>query len=80
MAICLSLICKNYEKIYFFRNKKNRPRCEKNDQQTSDSIMPIVQLINVIPKEPLSKEGELRNFILRVNNESEDKLFKYHFL
>jgi len=35
--------------------------------------MPIVQLINVIPKEPLSKEGELRNFILRVNNESEDK-------
>ena len=41
--------------------------------------MPIVQLINPIPRESLSMEGELRNFILRVNNQLINKHFKYFF-
>ena len=66
-------------KFTILRIKRIDLKARKNDQQTSVSVMPIVQLINPIPKESLSKEGELRNFILRVNNQLINKHFKYFF-
>ena len=60
------------QRILGFVKERIAPEARKGDQQTPDSLMPIVELMNAIDKEPLSKEDELRNFIDRVNNQPDD--------